>query len=64
MRFGWPLALTALVAVPVLLALYLWAQRRRRPAAIQYSNVALVRAAVGARKRRWTRHLPIAAMRP
>lgn len=62
MRFGWPLALAALVAVPIILALYLWAQRRRRPAAIHYSNVALIRAAVGGTKRRWTRHLPIAAM--
>ena len=62
MTFTWPAALSLLALVPTLLALYGWAQRRRRPAAIRHSNVALVRAAVGARKRRWTRHLPIAAM--
>ena len=62
MTFTWPAALMLLTLVPILLILYVWAQRRRRAAAIQHSNVSLVRAAVGARRRHWTRHLPLAAM--
>lgn len=62
MRFAWPAALLALAIIPLLIAAYLWAQRRRRPRAIQHSNVALVRAALGSRKRSWTRHLPLVAI--
>jgi len=51
--------LLGLLAVPILLAAYLWQTRRRKPAAVRYSNVALVRTAVGP-SRRWRRHLPVA----
>ncbi len=59
MSFDQPYLLILLLAVPLLLAAYLWQLRRRRPAAVRHSNVALVRSAVGPR-RRWRRHVPIA----
>ncbi len=62
MSFTWPAAFAALALVPLLIAAYIWAQRRRRPAVIGHSNVALVRAALGQRKRSWTRHLPLVAI--
>jgi Ca-activated chloride channel family protein len=57
--FDQPYLLLGLLAVPVLLAAYLWQTRRRKPAAVRYSNVALVRSAVGP-SRRWRRHVPVA----
>ena len=59
MSFDQPYLLLGLLAVPILLAAYLWQTRRRKPAAVRYSNVALVRSAVGP-SRRWRRHLPVA----
>lgn len=59
MSFDQPYLLLGLVAVPILLLAYLWQTRRRKPAAVRYSNVALVRSAVGP-SRRWRRHLPVA----
>ena len=59
MTFDQPFLLLLLVAVPLLLAAYLWQLRRRRPVAVRHSNVALVRSAVGP-SRRWRRHVPIA----
>ncbi|MEO7234579.1 MAG: VWA domain-containing protein [Lapillicoccus sp.] len=59
MSFDQPFLLLLLLAVPLLLAAYLWQLRRRRPTAVRHSNVALVRTAVGPR-RRWRRHVPIA----
>jgi Ca-activated chloride channel homolog len=41
MSFDQPYLLLGLLAVPILLAAYLWQTRRRRPAAVRYSNVAL-----------------------
>jgi len=57
--FDQPYLLLGLLAVPILLAAYLWQTRRRKPAAVRYSNVALVRGAVGP-SRRWRRHVPVA----
>jgi Ca-activated chloride channel family protein len=57
--FDQPYLLLGLLAVPIVLAAYLWQTRRRKPAAVRYSNVALVRSAVGP-SRRWRRHLPVA----
>ena len=34
MSFTWPAAFAALALVPLLIAAYIWAQRRRRPAVI------------------------------
>jgi len=59
MSFGQPLLLVLLLAVPALLAAYVWQLRRRRRQAVRYSNVALVRTAAGP-VRRWRRHVPIA----
>jgi Ca-activated chloride channel family protein len=55
--FLWPDLLWLLLLVPALLALYLVLQRRRRPVAVHYSSLALVRAA-GARGAGWRRHVP------
>ena len=58
MSFDQPYLLLGLLAVPILLAAYLWQTRRRKPAAVRHSNVALVRSAVGP-SRRWRRHVPV-----
>ena len=58
MSVAQPLLLALLIAVPLLVAAYLWQLRRRRRQAVRHSNVALVRVAVGP-VRRWRRHVPI-----
>ena len=47
MTFAWPAALLALVAVPALLAAYVWSQRRRRAYALRFTNLALLRQVAG-----------------
>lgn len=59
MRFNLPYVLFGLLAVPALVAAYVWQLRRRRRRAIAFSNVALLRAAAP-RRRQWRRHVPIA----
>ncbi len=59
MSFAQPYLLLSLLAPVALLAAYVWRLRRRRRRAVRYSNVALVRVAVGA-QRPWRRHVPIA----
>jgi Ca-activated chloride channel homolog len=59
MSFATPLALLALLVVPLLLLGYLWQLRRKRKQAVRFSDVALVRAAVPKRSR-WKRHIPVA----
>jgi Ca-activated chloride channel family protein len=61
MSFTWPVALIALATVPIILAGYLLALRRRRRSAVKYSSLALLRQAIP-QKARWVRHLPIALM--
>jgi Ca-activated chloride channel homolog len=61
MSFGWPFALLLILVVPAMLGIYLLALRRRRPSAVAYSSLDLLRAAVPSRKR-WRRHLPIALL--
>ena len=61
MTFEWPLALVALVAVPLVLGVYLVAMRRRRKQAVSYSSVALLRSVLP-RRSRWRRHLPLATL--
>jgi Ca-activated chloride channel family protein len=53
------MALLSLLALPVLVAGYRWALRRRRRRAVQYSSVALIRAAAPTRSA-WRRHVPFA----
>jgi Ca-activated chloride channel family protein len=57
MSFEAPLLLAGLVLVPLALAAYVYAQRRRRRYAVRYTNVDLLAAAAG---RDWARHLPAA----
>lgn len=59
MSFAQPYLLLSLLAAAALLAAYVWQLRRRRRNVVRYSNVALVRAAVGT-QHRWRRHVPIA----
>ena len=59
MSFALPYALLGLLAIPALVAAYLWQLRRRRRNAVRFSNVALIRAVIP-RQRRWRRHVPLA----
>jgi Ca-activated chloride channel homolog len=47
MTFMWPQALVALLAIPVLIAVYVIMQRRRSRYAVRFASVAMVRQAVG-----------------
>ena len=59
MTFQWIGLLVLLAIVPLLVALYAWSLRRRRPSAARYSSLALIRdAAPGSSRLR--RHLPFA----
>ncbi len=57
MTFLWPTALAFLIAVPVLLVLYIWSQRRRRRYALRYASLSLVKEAMG-RGPGIKRHIP------
>lgn len=59
MGVQWPWALLSLLALPLLVAGYVWQQRRRRKQAVRHSSVALIRAAAPKRAA-WRRHLPFA----
>jgi Ca-activated chloride channel family protein len=59
MQFLWPVLLVALLAVPAVVALYVWRLRRRRPGGVRYSSISLVRAAAPG-SGRLRRHLPFA----
>ncbi|MFT4288923.1 VWA domain-containing protein [Nocardioides sp.] len=61
MTFAWPLALLALLLVPLLFAVAWWSRRRRRRAAIRVTSVALVRSALP-RHSSWRRRLPPALL--
>jgi Ca-activated chloride channel family protein len=56
MTFVWPELLWLLLAVPVLVALYLWQLRRKRRAALRYASLTLVAAAGPSARMR--RHVP------
>ncbi len=57
MRFLWPHLLWLLLALPLMVAVYSYALRRKKKTAVHYSSVALVREAMGS-SHRWRRHLP------
>jgi Ca-activated chloride channel homolog len=61
MTFVWPQLLWLLGLVPLLVALYVWLLRRKAQHAVQFSHVAMVRAAAG-KQRRIKRHVPPALM--
>jgi Ca-activated chloride channel family protein len=59
MTLLWPALLIGLAVVPLIVGVYIWAIRRRRPPAVRYSSLVLLREAVP----RWSRvrrHLPFA----
>ncbi len=47
MTFIWPTNLWVLAAVPVLVALYVWSQRRRQRYALRYASLSMVKQALG-----------------
>jgi Ca-activated chloride channel homolog len=55
--FLWPDMLWLLLAIPLLVALYLWLLGRRKKAAVAWTNLDIVRAAQG-RGHAWRRHVP------
>ena len=57
MKFLWPELLWLLVALPGLVALYVWLLARRKKAAARYASLAMVREAMGAGPA-FRRHLP------
>lgn len=57
MTFLAPLLLVGLLLVPVLLGLYLWAQRRRQRYAVRFTNLDLL-ANLAPQRPSWRRHLP------
>ncbi len=57
MSFLWPELLWCLVALPILVALYVLALRRRKKLALQYASLSIVKAAMG-RGSRIKRHIP------
>lgn len=56
MSFLWPHVLWFLLAVPGLVALYVWLMRRKRTG-VRYASLSLVREAIGPRQR-FRRHVP------
>ena len=61
MSFEWPIALVALVVVPVLVALYVLRERRRDDYAARFTAPTLLPNLVDASPQ-WRRHLPIAVL--
>jgi Ca-activated chloride channel family protein len=57
MTFLWPQMLWLLLAVPALVALYVWLQGRKRKGAVRYASLDLVQAAIGPGQR-LRRHVP------
>ena len=57
MKFLWPEMLLWLMAMPALVAGYVWLLRRKRSGAARYSSLSLVKAAMGPRER-FRRHIP------
>ena len=61
MNFLAPGRLALLLVVAALAGLYVWVQRRRRPAAVRFTNLALL-AEVAPARPGWRRHVPAAAV--
>lgn len=56
-HFLWPSLLWLLLALPLLVLLYLWVQRRRQKVAVRYASLDLIKQALG-KGPGWRRHLP------
>ena len=61
LTFIWPEMLWGLIALPLLVLLYVWLQRRRKKTTLRYANLGLVREALG-NSVAWRRHLPPALL--
>ncbi|HEY4066597.1 MAG TPA: BatA domain-containing protein, partial [Burkholderiaceae bacterium] len=61
MTFLWPLMLWGLVALPLIVLLYVWLQRRRKKTTLSFANLGLVREALG-KTVAWRRHVPPALL--
>ena len=61
MTFVWPDLLWLLLAVPVLVALYLWLLRRRKKVTLRFASLSLVKQAMG-KGPGWRRHIPPALL--
>jgi Ca-activated chloride channel family protein len=61
MTFEWPLALIGLALVPLLVAAYIWRERRRTKFAARFTTPALLPNLVDASPS-WRRHLPLAVL--
>lgn len=59
MKLLWPGFMTLLGLIPLIVAAYIWMQRRRRRFVIRYSSLSLVRGALP-KQSRLRRHLPFA----
>jgi Ca-activated chloride channel family protein len=59
MELLWPGFLYLLVLIPILIIFYVWILRRRKPFAVHYSSLSLVRAALP-NQSQWRRHIPFA----
>ena len=55
--FLWPQFLWLLLALPLLVLLYVWVQRRRKKLAVRYASLSIVQQALG-KGPGWRRHLP------
>lgn len=60
MFFQWPLYLWLMLALPLLPVVYVWLLRRRTQAALRFSHLGTVRAAMAGRS--WRRHVPPALL--
>ena len=59
MELLWPGFLYLLGLIPILIIAYIWILRRRKPFAVRYSSLSLVRAALP-QQSHWRRHVPFA----
>jgi len=57
MTFLWPEMLWFMLALPLLVAAYIWILQRKKKLAVRYANLAMVREAMGA-SQRIRRHIP------
>ena len=57
MTFLWPSMLWAMLALPVIVALYVFLITRRKKTSLRYANLGLVKEALGSRSA-WRRHIP------
>ena len=61
MTFLWPSMLWAMLALPLIVALYVLLLKRRKKTNLRYANLALVKEALGSRSA-WRRHVPPALL--